>query len=113
MELVDGLAAGGLVEAVDVLGDHGGELAGLLQLRQLQVGGVGLGPPDEHFLPVEPVELLRVLGKEGVAEDGLRGIGVGLVVQPIHAAEIGDARFRADAGAAEKDDALALIDPLL
>ena len=49
MELVDGLVAGGLVEAVDVLGDHGGELARLFQLCQLQVGGVGLGPRMSIF----------------------------------------------------------------
>ena len=35
VELVDHLAAGGLVEAVDVLGDHGRELPGLFQLGQL------------------------------------------------------------------------------
>ena len=113
MQLVDHLAAGRLVQPVDVLGDHGLELACPLQLSQFQVGRVGLGPLNEHFLPVEAVKLLRVLGKEGRAEDGLRGIGVGLVVQSVHAAEVGDATFRGHPGAAEKDDVLALVNPFL
>ena len=43
VELQDVLAASGLMEAVDVLGDDGCKLPLLLPLGQLAVGGVGLG----------------------------------------------------------------------
>ena len=101
------------METVDVLGDHGLELSRLFQLRQFPVGGVGLRPLDEHFFPIKPVEFPGVLGKEGVTENGLRGIGVGLVIQAVHTAEVGDSAFRGDPGPAEKDDVVTLVDPLL
>ena len=74
------------------------------------MGRVGLCPPDDHLVPVKTVELLGVLFPEGMAEDGLRRVIVPLMVQPVHAAEIGDARLGADPRPAEKDDVLALCD---
>ena len=113
MELVDVDAARRLVEPIDVLGHHGLELARLLQLRQLQMGSIGLGVGKEHLVVVEAVELLRILLEEGVAQNGLRGILVLLVVQAVHAAEIRDAALGGHARPAEKDDILTLVDPFL
>ena len=113
MELVDVDAARRLVEPIDVLGHHGLELARLLQLRQLQMGSIGFGVRKEHLVVVEAVELLRILLEEGVAQNGLRGILVLLVVQAVHAAEIRDAALGRYARPAEKDDILTLVDPLL
>ena len=111
VELQHPAAPGLLVEAVDVLGDHRLQLPRRLPLRQLPVGGVGLGVQEEHFVPVEAEELLRVPLKEGVAQDGLRRVGVLLVVEPPGAPEVRNAGLRADAGAAEEDDAAALLHP--
>ena len=54
------LAPGRLMQAVDILRDDCLELALTLQLRQTQVGAVGLGPVDNELVPVESVILLRV-----------------------------------------------------
>ena len=113
VELIDHLAASGLVEAVDVLGDHGLELAGPLQLSQLQVGGVGLGAVDEHLVPVELVELPGVFYEEAVAQNGFGRIVVLLAVQAVHAAEVGDAALGGYARAAEEDDAFTFVNPFL
>ena len=96
------------MQAVDVLGDDGLQPALPLQLCQPQVGSVGLCPLHNELIPVEPVELLGVLLPEGVAQDGLGRVIVLLVVQAVHAAEIGDAAFGGDPRAAKKDDAVAL-----
>ena len=53
-------AAGGLMQPVDVLGDDGLQLSRRLQLRQLPVGGVGLGLRRQHLRPVEAEKFLRV-----------------------------------------------------
>ena len=108
VELVNGLGPRSLMQAVDVLGDDGLQPALPLQLCQPQVGSVGLRPLHNELIPVEPVELLGVLLPEGVAQDGLGRVIVLLVVQAVHAAEIGDAAFGGDPRAAKKDDAVAL-----
>ena len=61
------LAAGGLVEAVDVLGDDGRQLALLLPLGKLFVGGVGLGVGGEELGPVETEKFCGVAFVEGMA----------------------------------------------
>ncbi len=106
------LAARGLVQAVDVLGDDGGELARGLEPGQPQVGRVGLCIFDDEFLAVKAVELLRLLLEKGVGEDGLGRVGVVLVVEAVHAAEVRDAALGGDARPAEKDDAVAGCDEL-
>ena len=113
MELVHGLAPRRLVEAVDVLGHHRVQLPRRLQLRQLQVGGVGLGVGKEHLVAVEAVELLRIFLEKGVAQNGLRRVLVLLVVQPVHAAEVGDSGLRAYPRAAEEHNVTTLTDPVL
>ena len=113
VQLVDDLAPGGLMQAIDVLGDHGLELAGPLQLGQLQVRSVGLGPLDNHLVPVEAVELGGIFLKKRVAQDRLRGVVVLLVIQPVGAAEIRDAGLGGNTGPAEEHDVLALVDPVL
>ena len=107
------LGAAPLVQAVDVLGDHAAQFANRLQFRQFSVGGVGLGIGADHFGPVEPIELLRFPVEKAAAENGLRRIIILLVVQTVHTAEIGNAAFGGHAGAPEKDDGAAVVDPLL
>ena len=102
-----------LVQAVDVLGDHRFQLAGALQLRQLQVGRVGLHIGTDQLVPVEAEKFLRPFFKKGVAEHGLRRVVVLLVVQPVHAAEVGDTALSGHPRPAEEDDAVAFVDPIL
>ena len=84
-----------LMKAVDILGDNRSQLTRPLQLRQLQMGGVGLGVQAEHLAAVKAEELLRVRLVEAVAEDGFRWIVVLLVVEPVGAAEIRNAALGA------------------
>lgn len=93
VELKDLLAAGLLVQAVDVLGDDGLQLPLPLPFRQLAVGGVGLGVQGQHFGPVEVVEFLGVRLVKCVAEHGLRRVFEFLAVQAVHTAEVRDAGF--------------------
>ena len=53
-------AAGGLVEPVDVLGDDGFQPALRLPLRQLFMGGVGLGVRGQQLGPVEAEKFFGV-----------------------------------------------------
>ena len=101
-----------LVQPVDVLRDQGAQLAFALQLRQAQVRPVGLRAVHHQLRVVEAVILLRVAVKERPREDGLRRIVPLLVVEPVHAAEIRYAALGGHAGPAEKDDVVALRDPL-
>ena len=110
MELIHRPAARGLVQAVDVLGDHRLAFALLFQGRQPQMGGVGLGPVNDELFAVEVKEFGGVLHKEGVGKHGLRRIAEGLVVQTVHAAEIRDAALGGNTGAAEKHQAAAFLD---
>ena len=107
MQLVHRFAACGLMQTVDVLGDHRPQLTLLLQLCQPQMGGIGLCTLYDQLIAVKTVEFLRVFLPEGMAEDGFGRVVVFLVVQPVHAAEIRDAAFCRNTRAAEKDNAAA------
>ena len=74
---------------------------------------LGCTPEISSFFLVKSVKFGGIAHKKGVAEDGFGGIAPLLVVQAVHAAEVGDARFGADACAAEKDDGTGLVDVLL
>ena len=113
MELDHLFASRLLVQPVDILGQHGLELPLRLQLRQGQVAVVWLCLRIEHLFLIKAIEFLRPADKIAVADDLLRGLGILLIVQTVHAAEIRDAGLRGNAGAAEKDDASAFADPLL
>ena len=67
VELQHPLAAGGLMEPVDVLGDDGAELALGLPLRQLFVGGIRLGTGDQQLGPVETEKFFGVAFVERMA----------------------------------------------
>ena len=101
------------MQPVDVLGDDRAELARFFQLRELVVRGVGLFVEAEHLVAVEAVEFPGLFDKEGVAENLLGRIVVLLIIQSVHAAEVGDAAFGAHARSAEKHDAFAFVDDLL
>ena len=60
MELVHRLGACRLMEAVDVLGDDGFQPALRLPLRQLFMGGVGLGVRGQQLGPVEAEKFFGV-----------------------------------------------------
>ena len=107
-------AARGLVEAVDVLGDDGGELAVLLQLRQGLVGLVGFRVRVQEELLIIIVEDLRVPPEEVVAQQHLRGVAVGGLglVDAVRAAKVGDAAFRGQARPAQKGDAATVFNDL-
>ena len=67
VELQHPAAAGGLMKAVDVLCDDGGEAALLLPLGQLVMGGIGLCMGREEFCPVKPEKLFGVAFVKGMA----------------------------------------------
>ena len=90
MQLDHVFAPGGLVQPVDVLRHHGAELALLLELRKAQMRAVGPDALDHELFPVEAVVLLRVALEKAAAQDRLRRIAPLLVIQAVHAPEIGD-----------------------
>ena len=61
MELIYLPGTGFLVETINILGHHSLELSRLLPLGKLFVGNVRLKPQRQHFLPVKPEEILRIL----------------------------------------------------
>lgn len=91
------------MQAIDVLRHHGVELAGAFQLRQLSVAVVGLGAKRDHLGPVEVEKLRRMRLVKAVREHSLGRIGKPLVIQTVHAAEIGNAACRGNARAAKED----------
>ena len=106
-------AARHLVEAVNVLGDDGPQLALPLQLGQGVVGAVGLGVGVEHHAPEEVVKLRCVADEIPVGEHLLVGEALlFLLVQAVGAAEIRDAAGGGDARPAQEHRALALLHPL-
>ena len=102
-----------LMQTVDILRDDGAQLAGLLQLSQLAVRLVRLYALDHQLFPVEAVVLLRVSLKKAVAENLLGRILPFLVIQTVHAAEIGNAALGAHTGPAEENDVVALLHPVI
>ena len=106
------LAAGSLVQPVDILGQHRPELSLLLQPRKGQMGPVGLYAVNDQLFPVEAVILLRVASEKACAENGLRRVLPLLVVQSVHTAKVGNSRFRTDSGPAKKHDVVTFGYPL-
>ena len=106
-------AACRLMETVDVLGDDGGQFACRLQFSQLFVGGIGLHPGKQHLFLIKLVKLPSMGHEKAVTQDGFGGIFPLLIVKAVHTAEIGHARFGADARTAEKDDGFCFINILL
>ena len=111
MQLVDALAAGLLVQAVDVLGHDGAELAGLFERGELFVRLVRLIVQREHLFTVKFEEIFRVLIEKRVAQDRLGRIVEFLVIQAVRAAEVRDAGLGRHARAAEKHDVVTFGNP--
>ena len=101
------------MQTVDILRDDADELPCLLELRQLQVRGVGLRVCGDDAVFIEVEEVPRVLFEERVAQHGLRRVFELLMVESVYRPEVRDAALGGDAGAAEKDDALTFVDDLL
>ena len=78
------------------------------------MGSVGLGVQGQHAVAVEVEELAGMGVEEAAGYHGLGRVGVALGVEPVGAAEVGDAAFRGYAGTAEEHHAArrALVDPL-
>lgn len=100
--------ARGLVETVDVLGDHVGDFAGLRKRRDDAVATIGCGRSDSLFgadlsAPGFATHLFR--GEEVVEHNRLI-----LVPDPAGAPEIRNAGFSAYARAGEDDGLSGLID---
>ncbi len=105
MELDDALVrdAGGLVQTVDILRDHGSDCAAADQLGDGAVTPVG-GRGAKSLLHREappPGFAPRLLGGEKIREVDRRHAGP----DPAGAAEIGNARLGADAGSGKDDSA--------
>ena len=78
------------------------------------MGSVGLGVQGQHAVAVEVEELAGMGVEEAAGYHGLGRVGVALGVEPVGAAEVGDAAFRGYAGTAEEHHAArcALVNPL-
>jgi hypothetical protein len=105
----DAVGAGHLVQAVDVLGDDAEQLVLALQPGEGEVGGVGPRVGVDELLSVEVEERGRVALHEAVGDDllGAQRAPVGLRVDAVGAAEVGDAGFGGHPGTAEERDATA------
>ena len=66
VQFIDPSGTGLLMQTVDILRDNRLETAFLLHFCELEMGAVGLGFQRKHFIPVEAVEFLRTLHKEGM-----------------------------------------------
>ena len=95
------------MEPVYILGDDRLQFPGSLGFGKPEMRLVGLSVGNEHLALVEVKELLRMGHVIGMAYQDLRRHGVELRIQPVRAAEIRDARFRADARPAEEYDGAA------
>ena len=104
MQFVNSFAAGGLVQAVNVLGDDGQKLSGLFKFGQLVVGRVWLYALDYQFLAVKPVEFLGICVKKRAADYGFGRILPFLAVKAVLASKIGDSAFGGNARSSKKDD---------
>ena len=103
------LAAGSLMQTVNILSDDGPELAPLFKLGKLQVSPIGHNTVDDQLFPVKTVILSRVTDKKAAGEDSFGRVLPLLVIQSVHAAEIRNSRLCTDSGTAEKNDILALV----
>ena len=95
--------AGGLVQAVDILGDDGGDLALAHQPRHRAVAAVGLGGAHQRVAGEAPPPGFAP-AHGGGRQKSWKIDRLHLVPDAARAAEIGDAGFGADAGAREDDD---------
>ena len=112
MQLEDPLGAGPLVEAVNVLRDHGRQPPGPLEIGHEPVRRIG-GHALAGVLLGEPLPIgLRVHGEEVDGQHLLQRDLPILVVEALGAPEVGDPRLGRDPGAAEEDDAAGVFDPL-
>ena len=112
VELEDVFAARGLVEAVYVLRDDRAELPLALELGEAQVRPVRLRAVHYELRVMEAVVFLGIALEEGGGEYRLGRIVPLLVVEPVHAAEIGYPALRGHARPAEEDDVIAPRYPL-
>ena len=106
VQLKHALRARHLMQAVDVLRHHDIELASSLQLGELGVTAVGLSVKRDHLGAVKVEELGRMCLIKAMREHSLGRVGKLLVIQAVHAAEIGDATCRGNTSAAKEDHAL-------
>lgn len=101
-----------LVQPVDVLRDDGGKRAPLFELRQKLVRGIRRDSLAGIFLRKPLPIRLRVGLEEVDGQNALDRDFAILMEKPFGAAKVRYARLRRDPGAAEKDDAIRLRDPL-
>ncbi len=105
VELDHVIAAGAVMEPVDVLGDHPVDASAALERREGVMAGVGLGagkasPSDEGARPVS-------LSRFGALHEGAVLDGIARAAARLGAAVVGDAALGAHARAGEDDEALA------
>ena len=80
MQFINPVAAGFLVQSVDVLRHHGQQLSLLLPSGQYPVGDIRLEAKRQHFLPVKPEKVFRIPLIKAVADDFLRRVVEFLVI---------------------------------
>ena len=113
VELINNLAAGLLVQSVNILGNNSLEFTGGLQLCKLVVGGIWLKAGWKQLGTIKSVELYRVTQIKRMTYDCLRRILPLLVVKTINTAKIRNAGFGRNPGAAKKDDIGRFVDYFL
>ena len=103
MKFQNRFASGGLVKAVDILGDNGFQFAPGFQFCQLMMGRIGFCVQEQHFIAVKTVKFAGIATVKRVAQNGFRGIIILLVIKSIHTAELRNAAFRGYSRTAEKN----------
>lgn len=112
VELEHALGARGLVEAVDVLGDHRLQFPGALEAGEETVGGVRGDPLAGGLLGEPGVVGPGAGGEEVYGQHPFEGDLALLVVEALRAPEVGDPGLRRHPRAPEEHDVVRLGDPL-
>ena len=111
VNFLDILAAGSLMEAVDILRDYAVEFPRLLHLSKLIVGPVRLNACGIELLSVELIEDIRVIDKAVDAQEIFRTVSVELdvmlVIKAVFAPEIRDPALSRHACSAEENNMIA------
>ncbi len=103
VNFIDFFTSGFLMEAVDVLGYNGLQLAGLFKLGKLFMRDIGFNAVDQDLITVETIEFGRFFHKKRMAQYGFGRIIVFLIIESVNAAEIGNTALCGYTRASEED----------
>ena len=83
MEFVNCFASGKLVKSVNILGNDCQKFSRFFEFGKLFVRRIRFDVRNQHLILVEPIEFLRVMHKERMADDLFRRILILHVVKTV------------------------------